>query len=112
MYILIYSGYALIQLPETLIYMHNRIKVFFGKIAPSDRSIHTEVPKAVYQKPHSKAEVESSPTMKMILQKFPMHGNNQQNNQNICQLVECLINEQDVLTRRMDKIEQKKSSTL
>ena len=105
-------GYALIQLPETLIYMYKCIKARLCKIAPPDGSTRTEEPRAVYRKPHGKGEVESSPTMRMILQQFPINGTNQQNNQNMCQIVKCIVNAHDTLTMRMDKIENKNSSTL
>ena len=107
---LINLGYALIQLPAALIYIYNLIKAHLGKIAPSDGSAHTEVPRAMYRGPHGKGAVESSPNIRMILQQLPIYGTNQQNNQNIGQIIECIVNAQDVLTRRMDEIEQKNSS--
>ena len=92
--------------------MYMRIKAPLVKIPPSDGSTQTEVPKAVSQKTHSLAEGDSSPNMRMILQQFPIYGTNQQNNENICKIVECIVNAQDVLTRKINEIEQKNSAHL
>ena len=107
---LIHLGCALIQLPETLDYMYNRIKSHSNKSALSDESTHIDAPIAVYQKPPSKINVASSPNGRRISQQFPICGTNQQGNQNFCNMVNFILNAQDELTIRMDKIEEKVSS--
>ena len=107
---LIYLGCALIQLPETLDYMYTRIKSHSNSSAPSDESLHSDAPRAVYQKPPSKIHVVSSPKGRRISQEFSICGANQQNNQNIYNIVDCILNAHNELSSRMDKIEQKLSS--
>ena len=109
---LIYLGCALIQLPETLDYLYTRMKSHPNRSALTDESTHTDAPIAVYQKPSSKINAASSPNGRRILQQFPICGTNQQTNQNICDMFNCILNAQDELTNRMDKIEEKVSSLM
>ena len=90
--------------------MYTRIKSHSNSSAPSNESTRTDAPRAVYQEPPSKINVVSSPNGRRILQEFPICGANQQTNQNICNIVDCILNAQNELKSRMDKIEQKLSS--
>ena len=81
-----------------------------NNIALSHDTAHTTVPRQVYQTPHIKTKVGKSPEARTTSDDSNIYGDNQQVIEKIYNIVDRMASAQDVLTRRIDKIEEEISS--
>ena len=89
-----------------MLYIYKRIKPNSNNIALSHDSAHTKISRPVYQTPHSKSKKGPSPDTRTTSEDFGIYGNNQRVIENIYNIVDRMATAQDVLTKRIDKIEK------
>ena len=100
-------GYALIQLPEALIYLFDRVKPHSNKIPKPHDSADKKLSRQVYQRPDIKLKVGTSPGTRTTSEDFVISKDYHQALEKINNTMDRMATAQHALTRRMDKLEQK-----
>ena len=90
-------------------YIYNRINANSNNIALKHDAAHTKIPRSTFQTPRNKSKTGKSPDTRTISEDFAICGNNQRVIEKIYNIVDRMASAQDVLTRRIDKIEKEKS---
>ena len=101
-----YLGYALIQLPESLLSMYKAIKIYFDKCSTTNTSVDDGDQTAVNQMPHIPRVLKTSPNITEQSEQCLAYKNTQQNDRDANQVHFNAQMKHEVCNDRIDKIER------